>query len=236
MLRISTAFFVGLFILGCRRDHERPEDHEKPQPSAAASNAVAPSTATSSSAAPNVASPPTASDTTTNSAESVPAEFVGKIRTTSGEALIDLIARSGNKATIVNTWASWCGPCRREFPMLVALRENLKPRGVDIVFVSVDEPEGYGPALDFAQSNGEKPPLWVAERPLGPFKRALSPSWKGMLPATFLFDGGGKLRYFWGGPVYDNELLPIVEGFLRGEKIDGEAVYGLTPGVDYREQ
>jgi hypothetical protein len=51
-----------------------------------------------------------------------------------------------------------------------------------------------------------------------------------MLPATFLYDAAGKLRYFWGGPAYEHEILPVIEGFLAGKTIDGEATFGLAPG------
>ena len=40
----------------------------------------------------------------------------------------------------------------------------------------------------------------------------------------------GKVRYFWGGEAYENELVPIVEGLLAGQPIDGEARFGLAPG------
>jgi peroxiredoxin len=120
--------------------------------------------------------------------------------------------------------------------MLMSLRENLASQGVEVVFVSVDEADGEEAAVAFATENGLKLPILVAERPLGPFKTALNPKWPGMLPASFLFDGTGKLRYFWGGEVYEQELLPLVERFLAGENIDGEANFGLIPGRDFRQE
>lgn len=119
--------------------------------------------------------------------------------------------------------------------MLVGLKDNLQNEGVEVVFVTVDEEKTYPDALRFAKDHGQPTPLLVAERPLGAFKRSLHEGWPGMLPATFLFDDQGKLRYFWGGPVYEDELLPVVFGLLGGENIDGEMKYGLKPGVDYRK-
>lgn len=174
--------------------------------------------------------------TTTPISAPKPAPPSGPIQHISGPNLLKKIAASGAKGTIVNAWASWCGPCRREFPMLVALQDNLSSKGIQIIFVSVDEADGEPVALEFAKERGVSAPILVAERPLGPFKEALNPKWPGMLPATFLFDSTGKLRYFWGGPVYENELLPIIEGFLSGESIDGEANFGLSPGKDFRHE
>ena len=148
----------------------------------------------------------------------------------SGDALIERVRQSKMKAVIVNAWASWCGPCRREMPMLVALKENLEPRGIGVEWVSVDEPASQGAAVAFLKQYGAALPSYVAERPLGPFKAALHPNWPGMLPASFLFDATGKLRYFWGGPAYEDELLAVVERFLAGTLVDGEARFGLAPG------
>jgi len=160
----------------------------------------------------------------------------GEVVELSAEALLARLRASKAKATVVNAWASWCGPCKEEFPMLVSLKAKLRPKGVEIVFISVDEPETRGAAQRFAAEHGLSGDLWVAERPLGPFKQAMSPDWPGMLPATFLFDASARLRHFWGGPVYEDELLPVIEGFLAGRPIDGKTVPGLSPGLDFREQ
>ncbi|HEY8942985.1 MAG TPA: TlpA disulfide reductase family protein [Polyangiaceae bacterium] len=128
-------------------------------------------------------------------------------------------------------WATWCGPCRRELPMLRNLADNVTARGLSVVLVSVDEPEAEPEVVRMLTSEGFSPPFYVAERPLGPFKESLHPRWPGMIPVTFLFDTSARRRYFWGGPVFEHELLPIVEGFLEGKPIDGEARFDLAPGL-----
>jgi hypothetical protein len=62
------------------------------------------------------------------------------------------------------------------------------------------------------------------------FKRGIDPEWPGMLPASFLFDGGGRLVHFWGGEAFENEIVPVVEGFLAGRSIPTETRFGLAPG------
>jgi len=42
--------------------------------------------------------------------------------------------------TLVNFWASWCDPCKKEVPLLNELQQSLKASGVTIVGVSVEEP------------------------------------------------------------------------------------------------
>ncbi len=148
----------------------------------------------------------------------------------SGAGLLEQVKASGYKAVIVNAWASWCGPCRREMPMLLALQANLVPKGIGVFLVSVDEASSRPAAVTFLREHGAALPSYVAERPLGPFKVALNPNWPGMLPASFFFDASGKLRYHWGGEVFEHELLKVVDEFLAGTLVDGEARFGLIPG------
>ncbi len=44
------------------------------------------------------------------------------------------------KATLIDFWATWCGPCRREIPNLVRLYEEYKDQGFEILGISVDDP------------------------------------------------------------------------------------------------
>jgi len=183
-----------------------------------------------SSAAPQATAEAAPTPVATEPAPSPEPPASGEWIEVSGPALLERIKTSGYRAVIVNAWASWCGPCRREMPMLLALSANLAPKGIGVFFVSVDEPSSRPAAVAFLQEHGAPLPSYVAARPLGPFKVALNPNWPGMLPANFLFDATGKLRYYWGGEVFEDELLKVVDEFLAGTLVDGEARFGLIPG------
>ena len=45
---------------------------------------------------------------------------------------------AGAPLTLVNVWATWCGPCREEFPELEAIHRQYGPRGLRVVGVSID--------------------------------------------------------------------------------------------------
>ncbi len=114
--------------------------------------------------------------------------------------------------------------------MLQRLSQRFASNGVQVLLVSVDEPETEGKVAAMLREYGVNPPYYIASRPLGPFKQAMHPEWPGNVPVTFLFDPAGRRRYFWGGPVMEREIRPLLERFARGEAVDGETLFQLAPG------
>ncbi|HYQ14103.1 MAG TPA: TlpA disulfide reductase family protein [Polyangiaceae bacterium] len=201
--------------LGCRREGgPTPEQRQEPAP------AVAASVAEATEPAPSAAAAPSSSDSA--GPRSLPH--------TTAEQLRASIASAGKRATLVSAWASWCGPCRRELPMLQALSINLKPQRVDVVLVSVDEPKDELKAISYLSDNGITLKSYLVEGSLADFKVGVAPAWPGMLPASFLFDRSARLIHFWGGEAFENEITPVVEDFLAGRPVAAETRYGLAPG------
>jgi peroxiredoxin len=62
-----------------------------------------------------------------------------RLRAVSG-APIKLADYSG-KVLVVNLWATWCGPCRSEIPELVKIYQEFRPRGLEVVGLSTEDPE-----------------------------------------------------------------------------------------------
>lgn len=222
----SVALGLALFVTpGCRcgssdsspgaaRGEETTED-EAVEGEPAEDEAPAPKASQASAPPP---SDPSASEAPTGELGE-PAAF----EVVTAEALLEKLKKSGRKGTLVNAWASFCGPCKREIPMLDGIAKKLRPKGVDIVLVSVDEPADVAKAEAFLKERGITLETYLAARPLGPFKAGMNPRWPGMLPASFLFDDKGKLRYYWGGEAFDNEVTPVLEALAAGKPIEGES-------------
>jgi len=212
---------AALLLLSCAR-RERDQPRADPAPGASTTAASAPSTPdapTALAASPGQhAEPP---------ADHEPAPPTLPI--VSAEELIARVRSSGKKGALVNAWASFCGPCRREIPMLQNLAPNLRASGIDVVLVSVDDPADVEKAIAFLQNNHITLPSLAAKHPLGPFKQGMNPRWPGMLPASFLFDANGRLRYFWGGEAFEEELLPVLDAFAAGRPIEGESNFLVAP-------
>src|SRR4051812_36558306 len=65
------------------------------------------------------------------------------------QELLATIRALNSPLVLVNFWASWCEPCKQEFPSILALREKLAAQGLKVIFVSIDEPRDFQAAEDF---------------------------------------------------------------------------------------
>ena len=143
--------------------------------------------------------------------------------------LLDQVRHTRATGVVVNCWASWCGSCKEELPLLLRLKQTLGG-AIEVLLVSVDDADGRLAASTMLLEFGAPAPWYVVEGPLEPFKTAMNPRWPGVIPATFLFDRTPKLRYFWAGTVYEKEITPLLRRYLAGEHIDGESDFALAPG------
>ncbi len=64
------------------------------------------------------------------------------------------LANYRGDVTILNVWATWCGPCKAEMPTLEHLYEMFKPNGLKIVAVSIDETATDDSVRTYAKNMG----------------------------------------------------------------------------------
>lgn len=89
-----------------------------------------------------------------------------------------------NKITIVNFWATWCSPCRREIPDLIAINREMAPKGVKVIGVSTDKGANVISDVDeFVRENNIDYPIVIDN---GKLAEAYG-NVRG-LPTTFLID------------------------------------------------
>lgn len=129
-----------------------------------------------------------------------------------GEAL-DLAALRG--PAVINLWASWCGPCRRELPIVQAFGE--RHRGVQVIGIDFQDQQRDA-ADELLRDTGADYPMYVD--PLGDLSgRAPFPNMRG-LPYTALVDARGELVH---GEFVVIEDIEQLEAMVR-EHLDGEGL------------
>jgi len=100
------------------------------------------------------------------------------------------VSLSGLKGQIVmiNFWASWCGPCRQEFPALDQIYRKYKPMGFTIVAINVESEKA-----DAERFLGKTPVSFPIL--FDPDNKVSSNYGVSAMPTTFLVDRQGKLRW-----------------------------------------
>jgi len=109
-------------------------------------------------------------------------------------AVKQAITAPGAKAVLVNIWATWCGPCRDEFPDVLKVRKDLEAEGLRVILVSADFVEGKADAVEFLEAMGVDFPSFIKVGKDDEFVNGLAKEWSGLLPATLVYDGKGSLR------------------------------------------
>ena len=142
---------------------------------------------------------PAARPPATESGVAAAAAALPELRPVGAAELRAAIAAPGASAVVVNVWATWCVPCRKEMPDLLRAAAELRGRGVRLVLVSADFDDQAERAREFLGRHGVDFPSYLKTGSDMEFIDALSPGWSGALPATFVYDGGGSLRDFWEG-------------------------------------
>ena len=127
---------------------------------------------------------------------------------------------SAPRPLLVNFWATWCDPCREEFPELVKLDQQFRRKGLDMIAVSLDDLADIKTGVPkFLREMRATMPAYLLNVPdPDQIISTVDPQWSGALPATFLYDAEGKVVFKHFGPIKPLELRAAIEKVL-GSKV-----------------
>ncbi|MGH9000394.1 MAG: cytochrome c biogenesis protein CcdA, partial [Acidimicrobiia bacterium] len=132
------------------------------------------------------------------------------------------IADMEDEVLLLNTWATWCEPCREEMPDFEAIHQRYADQGLRVVGVNIDEGRGDGSVRRFVDSIGVSFEIWRDPRNhFGKAFRVLGP------PETFLVSDGRILRHWRGqmnpGAPENLSSIEVALGLRGADEADAGA-------------
>lgn len=118
-------------------------------------------------------------------------------------------AFAGEKAVLMNIWATWCVPCVEEFPYLVRLQKEF-PDELQVIFISADFPEELERINQFLTQNEVGWQTYLKDDRDEPFIDAVWTEWSGALPATVVYNKDGTQLTAFERPANYDEFRELV--------------------------
>jgi thiol-disulfide isomerase/thioredoxin len=123
-----------------------------------------------------------------------------------------LLSQYRGKPLLVTFWATWCEPCRDEYPMLNELAKQYAPQGLQVVGVNLDDD---GDLILMRRFIARYKPVFpnYRKKPGGEdgFTLTVSREWNGALPAAFFYTKEGKPA----GHFVGEKSRAVYEGAIR---------------------
>jgi thiol-disulfide isomerase/thioredoxin len=112
-----------------------------------------------------------------------------------------LLERYHGRPMLVTFWATWCEPCRDEYPMIVELAKQYAPQGLAVIGVSLDTDDDLSLVRQFLAEHHPGFPNYRQRIGIDAdaFYQGVNPDWRGTMPQTVFYARDGHLaRYFVG--------------------------------------
>ena len=141
------------------------------------------------------------------------------------------------KLLLINVWATWCGPCKTEFPDLVTANRMYRRRNFEFISISIDSVEKREEVLRFLEKQQASNRNYIhGDENRDLLADKLDKKWSGALPLTILVEPGGKIRYRKEGRVDPLKLRRAIVAFLPRRTISAGSDIGLAHVLLGRER
>jgi len=118
------------------------------------------------------------------------------------------------KVTVVNFWATWCGPCRLEIPELVKLHKEFQSRGVEVIGLTSEDPDASAEKVrKFIQDFQIDYRIgWATGQVSAPLMQGHT-----AIPQIFVISPDARIlkRFVGFSPAYTSELKQVLEDALK---------------------
>ncbi len=126
------------------------------------------------------------------------------------------LAQRKGKVVLVDFWATWCEPCRELLPHTIQLQRDFGSKGLDVISLSLDDPEEESAVLGFLVSKGAEIENFISQYGTSPRSMTAFGISDGSLPHLKLYDRQGALyRTFRAGEFQPADIDRAVEELLN---------------------
>lgn len=125
------------------------------------------------------------------------------------------LSQYAGKPVLLNFWATWCAPCRKEMPELVALVAKYRAKGLEFATVAIDEESDRKAVAEFLDKAKVPPPTFIKNfRNDEKFISLVDSRWSGGLPFTVVYDRAGRKAHVFPGEVNLKQLEAALQKLL----------------------
>jgi thiol-disulfide isomerase/thioredoxin len=126
----------------------------------------------------------------------------GPVVTKIDEIALKKVLHPNGKPLLVNFWATWCDPCREEFPDLVKIDADYKGK-VDFITITLDDAADIKTAVPkfLSDMKAAMPSYLLVTSDEEAVITSIAKDWTGGLPFTVLYNDKGDMQYFRQGKV-----------------------------------
>lgn len=126
-------------------------------------------------------------------------------------AITRLFKNEGEKLRLINVWATWCGPCRLEYPDFIVVQRMFGARDFEFVSISADRLSNKDKALEFLKKSQSAVTNYITTTTDNyELIEAVDPKWNGALPYTALIEPQGKIIWRHQGEADFQELKKTI--------------------------
>jgi Thioredoxin domain-containing protein len=132
------------------------------------------------------------------------------------EVILKQLIKPNGRPLLINFWATWCDPCRDEFPDLVKLDNEYRGK-IDFITISLDFPEDIATKVPkfLAAMKAEMPTYVLITPDESAAIGSVNKGWQGGLPFTILYDKDGKTTFLTQKVVKLEMLRPEIDNLLK---------------------